>query len=357
MKPIVPYEKKCRTVILAMESGRNNPARKGCIKLKTHKTALNIFCGRKNIVIIYIGPFRGFLLNDGDTVPACDNGVGGYLRKWGIRVGVDKIQIVFLYICVLETPLNSAPFLQTPGTVSQKCLKMKYKRILLKLSGEALGGASGKGLDEAVLETFASEVASVASSGVQVAIVVGGGNIFRGLQGAGRGFDRVHGDQMGMLATVINSKAFAIFLKQKGVEAEVFTATPMRPIARYYMRDEVDAFLKQGGVALLSGGTGNPFFTTDSGAALRACEIGADAVLKGTKVDGVYDSDPMKNPDAVRYDEVSFDEAIEKNLKIMDQTAFTLCKENGVPVVVFNVNRPGELMRVVSGEPCGTIVH
>ena len=236
-------------------------------------------------------------------------------------------------------------------------MRMKYNRILLKLSGEALGGADGKGLDEAVLARFASEVASVAKAGVQVAVVVGGGNIFRGLQGVGRGFDRVQGDQMGMLATVINSKALAVFLREAGVAAEVFTATPMRPMARYYMRDEVLELLSGGGVALLSGGTGNPFFTTDSGAALRACEIGADAVLKGTKVDGVYDSDPMKNPGARRYDRLSFARAIEENLKIMDQTAFTLCRENNIPIVVFNINKDGELMRVVQGEPVGTEVN
>ena len=233
---------------------------------------------------------------------------------------------------------------------------MKYKRILLKLSGETLGGKDGRGLDEKTIDNFASQVAEIARSGVQVAIVIGGGNIFRGLQGSEKGFDRVHGDQMGMLATVINSIAFSLFLKDRGVKAEVFTSTPMRPMAKYYMRDEVEEFLNAGGVALLSGGTGNPFFTTDSGASLRACELRCDAILKGTKVDGVYDSDPMKNPAAVKYDELSFEKAIADNLKVMDLTAFAMCKENNMPIVVFNINKPGELERVVEGAAVGTTV-
>lgn len=233
---------------------------------------------------------------------------------------------------------------------------MKYKRILLKLSGETLGGADGRGLDENTIEKFAGQVAEIAKKGIQVAIVIGGGNIFRGLQGCKKGFDRVHGDQMGMLATVINSIGFSLFLKEKGVKAEVFTSTPMRPIAKYYMRDEVDEFMNAGGVALLSGGTGNPFFTTDSGASLRACELHCDAILKGTKVDGVYDSDPMKNPSAVKYDTLSFEKAIADDLKVMDLTAFAMCKENNMPIVVFNINKPDELKKVVSGEKVGTIV-
>lgn len=233
---------------------------------------------------------------------------------------------------------------------------MKYNRILLKLSGETLGGADGRGLDEKTIDIFATQVAEIAKSGVQVAIVIGGGNIFRGLQGCNKGFDRVHGDQMGMLATVINSIGFSLFLKDKGVKAEVFTATPMRPIAKYYMRDEVEEFLEKGGVALLSGGTGNPFFTTDSGASLRACELRCDAILKGTKVDGIYDSDPMKNPSAVKYETLTFEKAIADDLKVMDLTAFAMCKENNMPIVVFNINKPGELKKVISGENVGTVV-
>ena len=232
-----------------------------------------------------------------------------------------------------------------------------YKRVLLKLSGESLGGPSGKGLETASLEAYAKEIASAAKAGLQIAIVNGGGNIFRGLQGTGRGFDRVDGDKMGMLATVINSLALSMFIKEEGVFAQVFTATPMPPIAKYYMRDDAVRVLEQGGVALIAGGTGNPFFTTDSGAALRALEIGADALLKGTRVDGVYTADPEKDPAAVRYDELSFDEALTRHLKVMDQTAFALCSDGDMPIIVFNMNRPGNLTRLLAGEKVGTLVH
>ena len=233
---------------------------------------------------------------------------------------------------------------------------MKYKRILLKLSGEALAGASGKGLDENVMGTYAAQIAKVVKGGTQVAIVVGGGNIFRGLQGVGAGFERVRGDQMGMLATVINSIGLSLFVKAAGVPAEVFTSTKMEPMARYYVRDEAVKFMQDGGVAIIAGGTGNPFFTTDSAAALRACEIGADALFKGTKVDGVYDSDPVKNPSAKKYSTLSFDKALADNLKVMDATAFTLCRENNIPIVVFDMNAEGTLEGIVSGKPLGTVV-
>lgn len=232
-----------------------------------------------------------------------------------------------------------------------------YKRVLLKLSGESLGGHEGRGLDNASLKAYAEEVASAAREGLQIAIVIGGGNIFRGLQGVGRGFDRVDGDKMGMLATSINSLALRMFIKSEGVDAKVFTATPMEPIAKYYMRDDAVAFMEQGGVALISGGTGNPFFTTDSGAALRALEIGADALLKGTRVDGVYTADPEKDPAAVKYDELTFDQAIEGHLKVMDQTAFALCSEGNMPIIVFDMNRRGNLTRLLHGEKVGTLVH
>ncbi len=234
---------------------------------------------------------------------------------------------------------------------------MKYKRILLKLSGEAIGGSDGVGLDEAVMAQYAGEIAGIVKNGVQVAIVIGGGNIFRGLAGTQRGFDRVRGDQMGMLATVINSIGLSLSLRNAGLDAEVFTSTPMRPMAKYYMRDEVLSFMEQGGVALIAGGTGNPFFTTDSAAALRACEIKCDALLKGTKVDGVYNCDPMKHPDAVKYDTLTFDKALRDNLRVMDQTAFTLCRENDMPIIVFDINNKGDLGKVVSGEKVGTIVN
>lgn len=232
-----------------------------------------------------------------------------------------------------------------------------YKRVLLKLSGESLGGHEGKGLDTTSLATFAGEIAAAAKSGVQIAVVNGGGNIFRGLQGVGKGFDRVDGDKMGMLATVINSLALSMFIKEAGVDAEVFTATPMEPIAQYYMRDKAVAALEAGKVVLISGGTGNPFFTTDSGAALRAREIHADALLKGTRVDGVYTADPEKDPTAVKYDELSFDTAIEKHLKVMDQTAFALCSEGDIPIIVFDVQTSGNLLRLIGGEKIGTLVH
>lgn len=232
-----------------------------------------------------------------------------------------------------------------------------YKRVLLKLSGESLGGHEGRGLDNASLKAYAEEVASAAREGLQIAIVIGGGNIFRGLQGVGRGFDRVDGDKMGMLATSINSLALSMFIKSEGVDAKVFTATPMEPIAKYYMRDDAVAFMEQGGVALISGGTGNPFFTTDSGAALRALEIGADALLKGTRVDGVYTADPEKDPAAVKYDELTFEQAISGHLKVMDQTAFALCSEGNMPIIVFDMNRKGNLMRLLHGEKVGTLVH
>ena len=233
----------------------------------------------------------------------------------------------------------------------------QYRRVLLKLSGESLGGPSGRGISEDVLSAYAQEIASAVKGGLQVSIVIGGGNIFRGLSGVGKGFDRVVGDRMGMLATVINSLGLSSAIKSAGVNAEVLTATPMMPVARYYMRDEAVAVMERGGVALLAGGTGNPFFTTDSGAALRALEIGADALLKGTRVDGVYTADPEKDPTAVKYDELTFDKAMEDHLKVMDQTAFALCREGNMPIVVFDMNCPGNLLRLLNGEKVGTLVH
>ena len=228
---------------------------------------------------------------------------------------------------------------------------------MLKLSGESLGGPSGRGISEDVLSAYAQEIAGAVKGGLQVSIVIGGGNIFRGLSGVGKGFDRVVGDRMGMLATVINSLGLSSAIKSAGVDAEVFTATPMMPVAKYYTRDEAVAVMERGGVALLAGGTGNPFFTTDSGAALRALEIGADALLKGTRVDGVYTADPEKDPSAVKYDELTFDKAMEDHLKVMDQTAFALCREGNMPIIVFDMNCPGNLLRLLNGEKIGTLVH
>ena len=233
----------------------------------------------------------------------------------------------------------------------------QYRRVLLKLSGESLGGPSGRGISEDVLSAYAQEIAQAVKGGMQVSIVIGGGNIFRGLSGVGKGFDRVGGDRMGMLATVINSLGLSMAIRTEGVPAEVVTATPMMPVARYYMRDDAVAVMENGGVALIAGGTGNPFFTTDSGAALRALEIGADALLKGTRVDGVYTADPEKDPSAVKYDELTFDKAMEDHLKVMDQTAFALCREGNMPVIVFDMNCKGNLLRLLDGGKVGTLVH
>ena len=233
---------------------------------------------------------------------------------------------------------------------------MKYNRVLLKLSGEAMGGADGQGLDSEVIKSYATEIAKAVKAGVQIGIVVGGGNIFRGMNGVKEGFDRVKGDQMGMLATVINGKALGIFIEDEGVKAEVFTPHPMEPFARHFNKDRVLEVLNAGGVAIFTGGTGNPFFTTDSAASLKACEIEADAVLKGTKVDGVYTADPKKDPTATRYDRLTFDKALADNLKVMDQTAFTMCKENDIPIEVFDMTDPANLLRLLSGENIGTVV-
>lgn len=232
-----------------------------------------------------------------------------------------------------------------------------YKRVLLKVSGESLGGPSGQGIDAASMNAMAAQVAQAVKAGMQIAIVNGGGNIFRGLQGVGKGFDRVNGDKMGMLATVINSMGLAMAIRSLGVEAEVFTATPMEPIARYYVREKAVELMERGGVALIAGGTGNPFFTTDSGAALRALEIGADALLKGTRVDGVYTADPEKDPTAVRYEELTFAKAMADRLKVMDQTAFALCESGNIPIIVFDMNGEGNLLKLLAGEKVGTFVH
>ena len=231
-----------------------------------------------------------------------------------------------------------------------------YKRVLLKLSGESLGGPAGSGINEDWVNQYAEEVVAAVKAGHQIGIVIGGGNIFRGMSGVKSGFDRVDGDKMGMLATVINSLALMMAIRSLGVKAEVFTATPMEPIANYYMRDKAVAVMEAGGVALIAGGTGNPFFTRDSGAALRALEIGADALLKGTRVDGVYTADPEKDPTATKYDELTFSKALADHLKVMDATAFALCDQGNMPIVVFDMNRRGNLAALLSGEKIGTLV-
>jgi uridylate kinase len=233
---------------------------------------------------------------------------------------------------------------------------MKYSRILLKLSGESLSGDGNYGISNLVLEEYAKQVAEVVSKGCEVAIVIGGGNIFRGLSGTESGFDRLRGDQMGMLATVINSLAFESTIKKIGGKAKVFTSIRMEPVGELYNRDTVTDALKEGIICILSGGTGNPFFTTDTAAALRAVEIGADVLLKGTRVDGVYTADPEKDPDARKFDNISFEEVIDRKLKVMDSTAFTMCRENNMPVVVFDMNKSGNLMKVVKGTEIGTLI-
>ncbi|MBK9389671.1 MAG: UMP kinase [Bacteroidetes bacterium] len=233
---------------------------------------------------------------------------------------------------------------------------MKYKRILLKLSGESLAGKGNHGISDDMLEEYANQVIEISKMGCEVGIVIGGGNIFRGLRGTESGFDRVKGDQMGMLATVINSIALESVITRLGGKARVFTSIRMEPIGELYNRDKVLESMKQGVVCILSGGTGNPFFTTDSASALRAVEIGADLLLKGTRVDGVYTADPEKDPNAKKYDSISFSEVLEKRLKIMDSTAFSMCWDNNMPIIVFDMNKPGNLKKIIEGTKIGTYV-
>ena len=233
---------------------------------------------------------------------------------------------------------------------------MKFNRILLKLSGESLMGTRGFGIDPDRLASYASQIKEAVESGVQVGIVIGGGNIFRGLTGTSEGVDRVKGDQMGMLATVINSIALSSALEAKGLDAKVLTAIPMFPIGEPYSKWKAIKALEKGEVAIISCGTGNPYFTTDTGSALRAIEIEADVMLKGTRVDGVYTADPEKDPDAKKFDEISYDEMLERNLRVMDLTATALCKENNMKVYVFNMDKEGNLMRMLKGENIGTLI-
>jgi uridylate kinase len=233
---------------------------------------------------------------------------------------------------------------------------MKYKRVLLKLSGEALMGEQQFGIDPARLEIYANEIEMAAQQGIQIAIVIGGGNIFRGLQGASQGMDRVQGDYMGMLATVINSMALQASLKQKGVKTALLSGVYIDRIADSMSANKAIELLEDGHVVIISGGTGNPFFTTDTAAALRGVEIQAEVLLKGTRVDGIYTADPEKDASATKYDQITFEEAYSKQLKVMDLTAFTLCSENKLPILVFDMNKPGNLLAVLKGEAIGTIV-
>ena len=231
---------------------------------------------------------------------------------------------------------------------------MKYNRVLLKLSGESLMGAQSYGIDPAMLEQYAKDIKQAVENKVEVAIVIGGGNIFRGLSGAAKGMDRVQGDYMGMLATLINSMALQAELEKQGLRTELLSGLAIEPICKEMSRRRAIEAMKEGKVVIIGGGSGNPFFTTDTASALRAVEIKADAILKGTRVDGVYTADPEKDPTATKFSTLKFQEALSKKLKIMDLTAFALCEENNLPIYVFDMNRPGNLLHVVNGEAIGT---
>jgi len=232
----------------------------------------------------------------------------------------------------------------------------KYKRILLKLSGESLMGDKSFGFDTAVISQYAQDIKQLTDIGVEVAIVIGGGNIYRGMNEAETGIERAHGDYMGMLATVINGMALQASLEKIGVYTRLLSAIKMEQIAEPYIRRRAIRHVEKGRVVIFGAGTGNPYFTTDTAGSLRAIEINADVILKGTRVDGIYTADPEMDKSAVKYEKISFAECISKNLRVMDMTAFTLCMENNLPIIVFNMNKPGNLLKVVSGEPVGTLV-
>ena len=234
---------------------------------------------------------------------------------------------------------------------------IKFKRILLKLSGESLAGTSKQGIDTVRLEEYADQISEVAGMGVQVAIVIGGGNIFRGISGSKKGFDRVQGDQMGMLATVINSLALNSALQANGTKSRVLTSIRMEPVGEYYSKRYAVECLERGEVVLIAGGTSNPYFTTDTASSLRAIETEADVMLKGTRVDGVYTADPEKDPSATKFDEITYDEIYNRSLKVMDLTATTMCKENNMPIYVFDMDTLGNLKKVLTGEKIGTLVN
>lgn len=236
-------------------------------------------------------------------------------------------------------------------------MEPKYKRVLLKLSGESLMGKQGYGIDTDRLNDYANEIKTIVGMGVEVAIVIGGGNIFRGLSGAAKGFDRVKGDQMGMLATVINSLALQSALESIGQKARVLTAVNMYPIGDHYSNRRAIESVENGEVAIMAAGTGNPFFTTDTGSALRGIEVKAEVMLKGTRVDGIYTADPEKDPTATKFDRISYDEVLARGLKVMDITATAMCRENHLPIVVFDMDTPGNLIKVITGQGIGTEVY
>lgn len=235
--------------------------------------------------------------------------------------------------------------------------KLKYKRVLLKLSGESLMGKKGFGIDHKVLEFFADEVEKVHSIGVQLGIVIGGGNIYRGLSASAQGIDRVAGDQMGMLSTLINSIALQNAIEKRGIYTRLMSAIKMEEIAETFIRRRAIRHLEKGRIIILGGGTGHPYFSTDTAASLRAIEIQADVIVKGTRVDGVFDSDPEKNKKAFKFENISYIDIIKKNLRVMDLTAISLCQENDLPIIVFNMDVPGNLVKLVKGEKVGTFIH
>ncbi len=255
-----------------------------------------------------------------------------------------------MYIC-------DALFLRKHEPIYISKIDMQYKRVLLKLSGEALMGERQYGIDPKRLADYAEEIKLVVEQGVEVAIVIGGGNIFRGVAGASNGMDRVQGDHMGMLATVINGLALQSALENEGVQTRLQSAVKINEVAEPFIRRKAMRHLEKGRVVIFGGGTGNPYFTTDSAAVLRAIEIGADVILKGTRVDGIYTADPEKDKAAIKFDDISFDDVLKKGLKVMDTTAFTLSQENELPIIVFDMNTTGNLMKVLSGENIGTKVN
>lgn len=264
--------------------------------------------------------------------------------------------LVSLFLCTAQQINSLKP--KTVSSSRKKFLGMlpKFKRILLKLSGESLMGDKNFGLDSDVISRYAQDIKSITELGVQVAIVIGGGNIYRGMNEAETGIERAQGDYMGMLATVINGMALQSGLEKAGVYTRLQSAIKMEQIAEPYIRRRAMRHLEKGRVVIFGAGTGNPYFTTDTAGSLRAIEIKAEVILKGTRVDGIYSADPEKDPTATKYDNISFNECIQQNLKVMDMTAFTLCMENELPIIVFDMNKPGNLLKVVSGEKVGTLV-
>ena len=286
----------------------------------------------------------------------CEN-----MEYMGMKIDVEKNEGMRGEEMVISTPDSKVTIIVVPTDeefmIAADTLEILYKRILLKLSGESLMGGKQYGIDEVRLNEYAAQIKEIAEMGVQIGIVIGGGNIFRGLSGASKGFDRVKGDQMGMLATVINSLALSSALVAQGVKAKVLTAIRMEPIGEFYNKWRAIELLEQGNVVIMSGGTGNPFFTTDTGSSLRGIEIEADVMLKGTRVDGIYTADPEKDPTATKFSDITYDEIYTRGLKVMDLTATTMCKENNLPIIVFDMDTNGNLKKVMSGENIGTLVH